>query len=448
MSEESSTIKNHIADRNSVINNDRRRYSKNDVAYSSRQYQNINESPNEIVRERLTMRTKNPTKNSANQGIEYFRYYNNDDKPIKMQSKRDEAEIGSDRIARQISNGSAIDGNRFGDRSPKQFANGNLYDKNLIYDDGLKPWESGRSVADQSDNNIDDVSTYLSLSADQKINPENPYYIPEITAEDSAFDQISNIGQRKEMKSPVGNTIYSDLDLAQVFTTSAIFDPQVERIPGDAYRNSLKIPRLYPDSGKSEMIKPEEVKVLYPEAKETIESSLYAPHILRKVPGTLNVYVAEKNAGSAIPSEYFYSVAPTRPPLRKINDHTPVLPQSIAKRPVEHILLPDRDADVERSRYKIDQKQAMIEEERKAKLEAADVFHEQSKNKEKAARISNNLATTEEIKRANVSAELNETKEVASQILEKIIDELEEIRSDRASENEQIEGFIIGHIKL
>ncbi|XP_020293651.1 uncharacterized protein LOC109859633 isoform X2 [Pseudomyrmex gracilis] len=448
-SKESSTIKNHIADRNSILDNNPRRYSKNNVAYSSssRRYQKINESPDEDIRKRLTKQTKNPTKNSANRGIEYYDKYH--DKPIKMQSKRDETEIGSDRIARQISNNSVINDNRFGDRSRRRFANGNiLYDKNLIYDDGLKPWESGRSVVAQSDedNTIDDVSTYLPLSAEQKINPESSYYIPEITAEDSAFNQISNIGQRKEIESSTENSIDSNLDLAQIFTTSAIFDPQIEHIrTGDAYRNNLNVPRLYHNSDRPEVIKPEEVKVLYPEAKESIGSSLYAPHVLRKIPGTLNVYVAEKNAESAIPSEYFYSVASTRPPLRKINDHTSVLPQSIANRPVEHILLPDRDEDVERSRYKIDQKQAMIEEERKAKQEAADVFHEQSKkDKEKLAKISNTLvtvATTEESKRANVSAALNETKEVASQILEKIIDELEEIKSDRVSENEQVEGL-------
>lgn len=463
-------MKNNIIQRNSKTENADHSL-KNNIAnpsHSKRRFRKIDDaisSKHENVMKRLMRTTtKNPRKKDYE--IEYFEYYNNDNpKAIKVQSKQDETEVGNDRIARQISNGSSIFNNNPFDHSSPQFLKGDFYDKDFIYDDSLKPWESGRSLIAQSeeDNAIDHMSTYSPILIDQKINPRSLYYISDVTQEDPTFNQfqISNIDRSSkenllfanDIESSTDTFINSDLDLAQILTTNAntIFDQQIEaeQIPIEVLQNRNKLNvRLHSNlSIGSEISKPEEVQVLYSDAR----GSMNVPHILHKVPGTLNVYVAEKNSRpvSAF-NEYVYSVSSTRQPLHKVNDRVPILSQSIVNRPIEHILIPDREKDVISNRYKSDRKLVLAEEVRKAKQEAAArIFREQYKNDkneelangETHSDFASTTKTTEEIRRAYVAATLNETKEVANQILEKIVDELKEIKSDRATENEQIEGL-------
>lgn len=470
-------MKKNIIQGNSITENDAYHSLKNNIAdpsHTERRFRKIDDaisSKHENTIKRL-MRTKNSRK--RDQGIEHSEYYNNDSpETIKVQLKRDETEIGNDRIVRQISNGSSIFNNNpfdYHSQFKRQFSNEDSYDRDLIYDDSLKPWESGRSLIGQSeeDNAIDHVTTYSPILIDQKINPGSLYYIPERTQKDPTFNQfqISNIDRSSKENVLFANgietstDINSDLDLAQILTTNAntIFGQQIEaeQIPSEVLqdRNRLNIPHLHSNlSIESEMSKPEEVQVLYPDARDPTGASMNVPHILRKVPGTLNVYVAEKNAGpvSAF-NEYIYSVGRTRHPPHKVNNHVSVLSHSIVNRPVEHILIPDREkSHVTSDRYKGDQKLALAEDIRKTKQEAARIFRERYKN-DKNGELTNNKThgdfepatkTTEETRQAYVSATLNETKEVANQILEKIVNELEEIKSDRATENKQIEGYYL-----
>lgn len=460
----------NIAEQNFI--NENNGHSKRNIVNSShlgRRYQKIGGIPsNEKMIQRLT-RKENFKKDSSNPGFESSEYYNNAE-PIKTQLKGDEMEIENERIVRQISNGSIFGSNPFDNRSrfKQQFTDGNSY-KDLTYDyELLKPWETGRSAIAQANkaNAVDYAPTYLPMLTDQKVNPGSLYYIPGVTQEDSAFNQfqVSNIDQPKEsifineMESPTENFINSDLDLTEVLTTSAnsILGSQIEvkQIPGDVlqYQNELSVPHLYSNlSVVPDMSKPEEVQVLYPGA------SIDVPQILRKVPGTLNVYVAEKDVESPIPplsNDYVYSVVPTRQNMRKIIDHAPVFSQSTVSRPIEHVLIPDRESDIKQNWYNDDEKH-FIEKNHKAKQKATRIFHKQSQGDDDVNEKSTNgqifdnpasaiaAKTTEEIQRTNVSATLHETKEVANKILEKIVDELEEIKSNRATENEQIEGYFI-----
>lgn len=460
----SSMIKSNVAEQNFINeNNGHLRYKMANSSRLGRRYSKMSGiSPNEKMIKGLMRTTKNSKKkNSGDQGVENY------NEPIKMQLKGDKTE--NDRIVRQISNGSVFDSKPFDNRLrfKQQFTDGDSYDKDLTYDyESLKPWETGRSVIAQvnEDNAADYAPTYLPVLTDQKINPGSLYSIPGVTQENPTFNQfqISNIDRPKEsmyingMESPTENFINSDLDLAKVLTTSAniILDPQidaVEQIPGDMlqYQNKLGVPRLYSNLSIPEISKPEEVEVLYSGA------SMDVPHILRKIPGTSNVYVAEKDARPAIPlsNDYVYPVIPTRQTMRKFIDHAPIFSQSTVHRPIEYVLIPDRENGIKQSWYTDGPKQALIEEDRKAKQKAARIFHERFQSDNSAnEKLTNGQArdnfapatavkTTEEIQRANVSATLNETKEVANQILKKIVDELEEIKSNRATENEQIEGY-------
>ncbi|KYM78656.1 hypothetical protein ALC53_10872 [Atta colombica] len=390
--------------------------------------------------------------NSRNHGFVSSEYYNNDNvEPIKMQSK-DETEIENDRIARQISNDSVFASKPLINRSrfKQQFTDRDSYDKDLTYNyELLKPWEIDHSVIGQTneDNAVDYASTYLPILIDQKTDSGN-LYIPKITQKDYQF-QISNINRPKEsiyineMESPTENFVNSDF--AKVLTTSAdiILGPQikVEHIPNVLQYQDLKVPRLYSNlSIIPEMSKPQEVQVLYS------GTSMDVPHILRKIPGTSNVYIAENDFGPAIAR---LPVISTNQVIHKIINHAPVFSQSTVDRPIEHVLIPDRENNIKQSWYNNGKKQGLIEEKQKA----IQIIHGQfqsddnTNNKPMNDQMHDNLTsvisikTTEEIQRANVSATLNETKEVANQILEKIIDELEEIKSNRATENEQTEGL-------
>ncbi|XP_036145276.1 uncharacterized protein LOC118646451 [Monomorium pharaonis] len=460
----SSMTKINIAERN--FKNKNNAHSKRHIMsflHSGRRYRQINGKPlNEKMIQRL-MQTKNSKKDSSNEEVEHSDYYNNIE-PIKIKSKGDETEIENDRIVRAISNSSVSANNPFHNRSrfKQQFTDS--YDRNLSYDyESLKPWEIGHSVIAQANENnaVDHAPTYFPILTDQKVNPASLYYIPEVTQEAFNQFQVPNIDQPKEniyineMESPTENFINPDFDLTEVLTTSAntILNPQNEtqQIPNMLqYQNELNVPHLYSNlSITPEISKSKKVQVLYSGA------SMDVPHILRKIPGTSNVYVAEKDAEPPIPplfNDYIYSAVPTRQSMRKIIDHAPVFFQSTFNRPIEHVLIPTRESSFKQNWYNSNQKQAFIDKNYKAKQKAARIFHEQFKNNninEKSTndQINNDLApvvkTTEEIQRANVSATLNETKEVANQILEKIIDELEEIKSNRATENEQIEGYYV-----
>lgn len=454
-----SMTKSNVAERNFINKNDA--HSRDDIVGSShlrRRYRKINGMPSNEIIKRLTKISK---RDSDNPVVEYSEYYN-DDSPglIKTQLKGDETEIGNDRIARQISNGSVFDSNLFENRSrfKQQFADKDSYDY-----ESLKPWETGRSVIAQTneDNTVDYASTYSPVLTDQKIDPENLYYIPGVTQENSEFNQfqVSSIDRPKGsiyvngMESPNEDLVNSDLDPAEILTTSAntIFSPQieVEQIPSDVlqYQNKHSVPHLYSNlSIVPEVSKPKEVQVLYSGV------SMDVPHVLRKIPGTSNVYVAEKDAGSVIvpaSNNYVYPVIPTRETMRKVIDHAPVIPQSTVNRPIEHVLMPDRE-NIKQSWYNDDQRQVLqLQPNHKAKQKTAQIIHKQFQNNDSANEkpINDNFApamkATEETQRANVVATLNETKEVANQILEKIVDELEEIKSNRVVENEQIEGYCL-----
>lgn len=423
------------AKRNFISENDG--HSRNDIARSSRSKRRYRKTNGNKTIKRLA---KNSEEDSNDRGVEYSKYYNDDDAESVKTRPRDEN--GNDRIIRQISNGSDSFENRF----KQPFADS--YDKDLTYDyESLKPWETGRSVIAQTneDNAADYAPTYLPMLTDQKINPGSLYYIPGVTQEDSAFNQfqVSNVDRPKgsvyvnEMESPTGNLI--NTDLMEIFTTSAntVFSPQVEvdQIPSDAlqYQNMPSVPRF--SSNLSIVPEPKEVRVLYSGA------SMDVPHVLRKIPGTSNVYVAEKNAGSA-PSfnDHVYPVVPTGQTISKVNDRTPIFSQSTVNRPIEHVLIPDRGEGIKQSWYNNGRKQ--VQEDPKAKQKEVPIIHKHNNDRanEESSNNSAPAKTTEEA-RANVAATLNETKEVANQILEKIVDELEEIKSSRATESEQIEGY-------
>jgi len=256
--------KSNVAEQNFISENNR--HSRHNIVNSlhprqkHRKYRKINGMPlNKKTIEQL-MQTKNSKEDSNNQGVKYSKYYNNV-KPIKTQSK--ETEIRNDRIIRQISNGSLFN-SKLDNRFKQQLTYGDSYDKDLTYDyEALKPWETGRSVIAQINEDNDYAPTYLPILIDQNINPENLYYIPGVTQKDSTFNQfqVSNIDQPKEniyingMESPSKNFINSNLNLG-VLTTSAntIFGPQieVEQFPSDMLQyQDLNVPRLYPNLNKS-----------------------------------------------------------------------------------------------------------------------------------------------------------------------------------------------------
>ncbi|XP_014485514.1 PREDICTED: uncharacterized protein LOC106750024 [Dinoponera quadriceps] len=381
-------------------------------------------------------------------------------KRVKGTRQGETDETGIERITRQISNGSVLSNDIFANRSlTQQFANGSYHDQDLTDDqdpiESLRPWEGDRPAIAQTDddNGIGYAPTYLPILTDQKVKPGSLYYIPNVPQEDPEFGQLQETIDQPGRNAPVDgaessseNPMDSYAD-PQILTTdeNSVFDPRLEadRVLGEAprYQNpSSPVHRLYV-SEKPEVVKPEEMEVLYPvESYVQVQtgSSTSAPHFFRKVPGTLNVYVANgKNGGRVIApvSEYVYPVAPLlRLPMRKVNEH---VSQSILNSPVEHILLADREQTmVGRNNEKETARNSRERYRSKANEGTANskVTHED--------RSSSVIGATKgaESQRANVSAMLNETKEVANQILEKIVDELEEIRSDRP-ENEQIEGL-------
>lgn len=459
--------KSNVAEQNFKSENDG--HSRNNIVSPShlgRRYRKIHGDHQRSSNEMIKRLTENSKKDSNNRGVEYSEYHDDSVGPIETQSKRDETEIGNDRIVRQISNGSVFGSKSFENRSrfKQQFTDGNSYDKDLTYDyESLKPWETGRSIiAQANEDNAVDMPTYLPKLTDQKINPGGLYYIPGVTQQDSTFKrfQVSNIDRPKEsiyvdeVEPPTENFINPDFDLAEILTTSAntIFNPQieVEQIPSDVlqYQNKLSVPRLYSNlSIVPEISKPEEMQVLYSGA------SMDVPHILHKIPGTSNLYIAEKDAGSgsaiaSLSNDYLYPAIPTRQTMSKVINHAPIFSQSTVNRPIEHVLIPDRENGIKQSWYNNDgQKQASVQEDRKVKQKAARIIHKQFQDNDSTDEKPRNdnfspaiaVKATEEIQR-NVSATLNETKEVANQILEKIVDELEEIKSNQATESEQIEG--------
>lgn len=425
-----SVAKNN-AKRNFMSENDV--YSRNDITrslHSKGRYRKTNGTPNEMIKGL----TKNSVENSNDRGVEYSKYYHNDDgESVKAQPNGDEN--GNDRIIRQISNGSAFGSDSSEDHSRFKQKFADSYDRDLTYDYELKPWETGRSVIAQTieNNPADYAPTYLPMLTDQRINPGGLYYVPRVIQEDQPKESIYN-----EMESPIGNLINSDL--MEVLTTSAntVFSPQfeVEQIPGGAiqYRNMPGVPRFY--SNLSIVPEPKEVRVLYSGA------SMDVPHVLRKVPGTSNVYVAEKDAGSAFSFNDVHPVVPTRQTISKDIDHAPIFSQPTVNQPIEHVLIPDRE-DGKQSWYNDGQKQTLVQEDHKARQKEARIIYKQDNDRanEKSSNNSVLAKATEEVQRANISVTLNETKEVANQILEKIVDELEEIKSTRVTENEQIEGY-------
>ncbi|XP_011878259.1 PREDICTED: uncharacterized protein LOC105567755 [Vollenhovia emeryi] len=455
--DDSSMTRSKVAERNFISEkDDRSRDSTVRSSHIRRRYRKMNGMPSNEVTKRLT---KNSKKNSGNQGDEYSEYYKNGGvESTKTQAKGGETEIGNDRLVRQISNGSVLGGNSFENHSRPRFKQqfADSYDRDLTYDyDSLKPWETGRSVIAQA--NEDDE--YPPILTDQKINPGSLYYIPGVSQEAFNQFQVSSIDRPKEniyasgMESPAENFISPDLDLAEILTTSAntVFNPriEVEQIPSDVlrYQNKPSVPRLYSNlSIAPEIRKPQEVQVLYSGA------SMDVPHILRKIPNTSNVYVAETDAGpgtASLSNNYVYPVIPARQTMRKAADRAPIFSQSAVNRPIEHVLIPDRGATwYKQNWYNDEQKQAVAQEDHKANQKAARIIQQLQDNGSADDKSTGDNFTpasavkaTEEIQRANVSATLNETKEVANQILEKIVDELEEIKSNRATENEQIEGL-------
>lgn len=421
-------------------------------------------------------------KQSGDWEVEYPDYYSeNHDEPMKAwrtgQGETDETD--NERIIRQISNGSVLDDDSLADgsRFMRLFANENPRAKDLNDAESLKSWEGERPAIARSDddNVISYTPTYLPAVADEKINSGSLYYIPDVPQEDLTSDHLQETIDQPEKSvlvdvagSPSENPIDSYADLTHLFTTDSVLDAQLEaeRVPGEL---GLNVPHFYVNlSNKSEsLVKPEEVEVLYPvesHIKVPVESSTSAPHFFRKVPGALNLYVADRRNGGPViapASEYVYPVVSMSQPLRKVNEHASVISQSVPDRPIEHILLPDREKVLNPYEsdmvgdYSADDQKQMIGKDHNVEEEAARILHERHESKIKEGSASGKVThddrsstTTAKVtttegangQRANVSAMLNETKEVANQILEKIMDELEEIRSDRPEKIEQIEG--------
>lgn len=473
---------NSVVEENFTTKKDSHRSVRHDIAdslCSQQQHRKIDEaSASKVNMIEPWIATRYLGKKYSDNGeTKHSAYYNGKSAVLmKTRAKQDEIETGNDRIVRQISDHSVFRNDSFADHPlfKQQFANGNPYDKDLIYDDeSSRTWESDNPVIAQSDedNAADYVPTYLPILTDQKINPGSLYYISDIAQEDPIFNQLGvpSIDRPKEnvhvdeIELSTDDSISSNLDLTQILTSSesSILDSQfqVAQIPAEVlrYQDASGASRLHLNlSNKPETIKAE-VEVLYPEAK----GSMSARHFLRKVPGTLNVYI-EENAPLMVTPEVSkaYDLA-TRQPIRKINDRTLNLPQSIPRRPVEHILIPVREKTIEQNQYENDavgnrntgaREQSIIKEGHEIKQEASRILHERHRSGNKAreepanakSRDSHSSATTAdaENQRVNLSTALNKTKEVASQILEKIIDELEEIKSDRI-ENKQVEGYYL-----
>jgi len=464
-----SIIMNNVVKRNFITKNDAVHFLKNIANHSPLEHHwKINGTlANENMIERLMRTTtKDPKKHPGDQGIEYSEYYNdNSAEPSKTQSKRDETMFENDRIIRQTANNSIFNNfNKFDDhlQYKKLFTdNDNSYDKDLIYnDDSLKPWETNHSVVAQSDNAIDNAFTRLPALIDQKLHPNNPHHIRS-NQKDSISNQISNIEKPKEnifvneMEFLTGNSVISNLDVTQIFNTSEkpIFDSQIDvkQIPEALqYQTELNVPHLYSNlSLDSKMNKlgetGEDTELYYLDMKDA-ESSINAPHIFRKVPGTLNLYVGRnvEPVVSAVSNEYeYYPAIFTEQPLHKV-----IFSQSvISNRPIEHILSPDREKNnrIEQDQHEYDQTQLMIEKNQKM----IENLSKQYKNDNDKI-CNETIMKGEDMKsqHANISITLNETKEVANQILGKIIDELEEIKTNQAIENEQIEGYYIKCLKI
>ncbi|XP_032686684.1 uncharacterized protein LOC116851426 [Odontomachus brunneus] len=481
----SSMMRSNIAERSFLADSDIRRLSRNRIASSTRlqrRHRKISDTPIS-TRSTIESSTRASTKDlgkkqSGDWEVEYPDCYSeNHDEPMKAR-RTGQDETGNERIIRQISNGSVLGDNPLTDSSRfmQLFANENPHAKDLNDIESLKSWENERPAIARSDddNVISYTSTYLPALADQKINPGSLYYIPDVPQEDLVSDHLQETIDQPEKSVPVDvagspneNPIDSYADLTQLFTTdkNSILDTQLEaeQAPNEL---GLNVPQLYVNlSDKPEsLVKPEEVKVLYPvesHIKTLAGSSTITPHFFRKVPGALNLYVPdERNGGPVIvpASEYVYPVVSMSQPIRKVNEHASVISQSVLDRPIEHILLPDQEkvsnpyeSDMIDDYSTGDQ---MVGKDHNVEKEAARILHEQhesnAKERPASGKVTHNdrsstttkMTTTESAdgQRANVSVMLNETKEVANQILEKIMDELEEIRSDRP-ENEQIEGL-------
>jgi len=474
-----SMIMNNVVKRNFMTKHDAVRFLKNVANHSplgQQRYWKINGAlANENMIERLMRTTtKDPKKkHSGDQGIEYSEYYNdNSAEPIKTQSKGDETMFENDRIIRQIANNSTLNdfNNQLDDhlQFKKSFTDSdNSYDKDLIYnDDSLKPWETNHSVIAQSDSVIDYAFTRLPALIDQKLHLNNPHYIRSNRGK-LIFHQIPNIERAKgntfnKLEFLTEDSAISNFGVTQIFTTSekAIFDSQIEvkQIPETLqYQTELNLPHLYSNlSVGSKINKLEETggetELYYLDTKDAVESSMNAPHIFRKVPGTLNLYIAnEKNADpvvSAISNEYVYPVIFTEQPLHKINEA--IFSQSVmSNQPVEHILIPDRQKNIEQDQHENDQTQLMIEKDQKM-IENLSGKYKNDDDKMCDKHSFETIMKDEDMKsqHANISITLNETQEVANQILGKIIDELEEIKSSQAIENEQIEGYYIKNLRI
>ncbi|KAL0112254.1 hypothetical protein PUN28_011954 [Cardiocondyla obscurior] len=428
--------KSDITKQNLINKNDKYFRRNMDSSHLIQSYQKNNKISNEMIKRS----PKNSKKMSDNEEIEYSDYYDNGNAET-MQLKGDK----NDRIVRQTSNSSAFGSNLFKHRSQskQQIADKNSYDKDITYDyESLKPWKTSHPVITQAnkDNAVDYGPTYSPIPTHQKMNPQDLYYILQKDPRFNQF-QVPNINRPKEniyaneIKSSTDNFISSDFDLTEIFTTSAntILSPKIEvkQIPSDMpqYQNKPSVPKIG---------KPKEVQVLYS------DTSMDVPHILRKIPGTSNIYVAEKDTESAmvpLSNNYVYPV-PTEQTMHKIIDH--INSQSNNNRPIEHVLIPDQEK-IKQSWYNNSQRQALFEKGR----EAARIIHKQFQDNDSANKKLTNddfisattVKTIEKIQRANVSTTLNETKEVANQILEKIVDELEAMKLNQATENEQIEGL-------
>lgn len=495
--------KSNIDERNSLSDNDIRKLTRNCIASSLRsprrhkKFINMSASKRNIIESSTRTTTRDLEKKQSGDGeVEYPNYYseNNDEHMKTQRMKQDETdEISNERIIRQISNGSILGDDLFatdGSRFTRLFANEDFHDKNLNDAGSLKPWEDDRPVITQldDDNAISYATTYLPMLADQKIKPGNLYYIPDLPQEGLAFDQLQETIDQPEKNVSVeeiefGNPIDSYTDLTQILTTDEnnIFDSQHEaegifsEVP--QYQNHLNVPHLYVNlSDRPGVVKPKEVEILYPVepyVKTLTGSSTSAPHFFRKVPGALNVYVIDERNGRPViapATEYVYPIVSMNQPMHKVNEHSSVISQSVPGRPVEAILFSEKEQNRHESNtvsdYNVGEQKKMIGKDHNMEKEAAQIFYARHKNKTKEGSGSSKMmhndrsfvTTTRtttvkggDSQRANVSTMLNETKEVANQILEKIMDELEEIRSDRP-DNEQIEGnyqeFLIFKILL
>lgn len=322
------------------------------------------------------------------------------------------ATTGNDRLVRQTSNGPTFDAPLERPYERRRHASDDPSDADPTYDaDPSRIWRNlegerpaiARSdengAADLADPRPDSVDLYDAAGV-PRLDPA-----PIRPREDARVDE-TELAAEDLLDSESGPTRFGEKDLLA---------PGIEA--GGATRREDRPGAPRPSDASEAVESAEEAAPSYPSIGRR-------RHVLRKVPGTLNVYVASEaeDAGDPAADERVYGAAPA---ARAAIRETGSLGVPAASRSVERVPAPARLAD--------ERKRTAVEEQQRIRI-----VHERRREGELA---SGDVCSTSSSAKPDVSATLNETRQVASQILEKIIDELEEIKSDRAGGgDEEAEG--------